>query len=169
MQSCSHGVFLVLAPLASLSLAGQEHGRTIPLADIESRGMSGASEGSVGIGWVRAVGKGYPAPSSKTSAGGTPLMASAPMSLARKPLLGSLPDIYCTGTSNRASKIAVEVLRRDGITRRFCSRPIRYECARFNFVDTSSRLHPPWKPSARLPARLLCFPHRPSDDCSMRT
>ncbi|WP_459569980.1 hypothetical protein, partial [Bradyrhizobium diazoefficiens] len=28
-----HGVLLVLAPLASLSLAGQEHGRTIPLAD----------------------------------------------------------------------------------------------------------------------------------------
>ena len=31
----SHGVLLVLAPLASLSLAGQEHGRTIPLTDIE--------------------------------------------------------------------------------------------------------------------------------------
>jgi hypothetical protein len=30
----SHGVLLVLAPLASLSLAGQQHGRTIPLADI---------------------------------------------------------------------------------------------------------------------------------------
>ena len=30
----SHGVLLVLAPLASLSLAGQEHGRTIPLADL---------------------------------------------------------------------------------------------------------------------------------------
>jgi hypothetical protein len=29
-----HGVLLVLAPLASLSLAGQEHGRTIPLADV---------------------------------------------------------------------------------------------------------------------------------------
>ena len=29
-----HGMLLVLAPLASLSLAGQEHGRTIPLADI---------------------------------------------------------------------------------------------------------------------------------------
>ena len=28
----SYGVLLVLAPLASLSLAGQEHGRTIPLA-----------------------------------------------------------------------------------------------------------------------------------------
>jgi len=27
-------VLLVLAPLASLSLAGQEHGRTIPLADL---------------------------------------------------------------------------------------------------------------------------------------
>ena len=27
----SHGMLLVLAPLASLSLAGQEHGRTIPL------------------------------------------------------------------------------------------------------------------------------------------
>ena len=34
-----HGVLLVLAPLASLSLAGQEHGRTIPLADIEQRLM----------------------------------------------------------------------------------------------------------------------------------
>ena len=31
----SHGVPLVLAPLASLSLAGQEHGRTIPLTDLE--------------------------------------------------------------------------------------------------------------------------------------
>ena len=30
-----HGVLLVLAPLASLSLAGQEHGRTIPLAETE--------------------------------------------------------------------------------------------------------------------------------------
>jgi hypothetical protein len=28
-------LLLVLAPLASLSLAGQEHGRTIPLADID--------------------------------------------------------------------------------------------------------------------------------------
>jgi hypothetical protein len=28
-----HDVLLVLAPLASLSLAGQEHGRTIPLSD----------------------------------------------------------------------------------------------------------------------------------------
>ncbi len=31
--SGGHGVLLVLAPLASLSLAGREHGRTIPLAD----------------------------------------------------------------------------------------------------------------------------------------
>src|SRR4051794_38754506 len=30
----SHGMLLVLAPLASLSLAEQEHGRTIPLAVI---------------------------------------------------------------------------------------------------------------------------------------
>src|SRR4051795_824525 len=30
----SHGVLLVLAPLASLSLAEQEHGRTIPLAAV---------------------------------------------------------------------------------------------------------------------------------------
>ena len=30
----SQGVLLVLAPLASLSLAGQEHGRTIPLGDM---------------------------------------------------------------------------------------------------------------------------------------
>ena len=29
----NHGVLLVLAPLAGLSLAGQEHGRTIPLPD----------------------------------------------------------------------------------------------------------------------------------------
>jgi hypothetical protein len=29
-----HGVLLVLAPLASLSLSGQEHGRTIPLTDL---------------------------------------------------------------------------------------------------------------------------------------
>jgi hypothetical protein len=33
----SHGVLLVLAPLASLSLAGQEHGRTIPLPDLDSQ------------------------------------------------------------------------------------------------------------------------------------
>ena len=36
----SHGVLLVLVPLASLSLAEQEHGRTIPLAvmsRVESR------------------------------------------------------------------------------------------------------------------------------------
>src|SRR3981189_3581736 len=31
----SHGVLLVLVPLTSLSLAGQEHGRTIPLADLQ--------------------------------------------------------------------------------------------------------------------------------------
>ena len=31
---CGHSVLLVWAPLTSLSLAGQEHGRTIPLADI---------------------------------------------------------------------------------------------------------------------------------------
>ncbi|WP_459592916.1 hypothetical protein, partial [Bradyrhizobium diazoefficiens] len=36
-----HGVLLVLAPLASLSLAGQEHGRTIPLADIADIGGCG--------------------------------------------------------------------------------------------------------------------------------
>jgi hypothetical protein len=30
----------VLAPLASLSLAGQEHGRTIPLSDIRHAGVS---------------------------------------------------------------------------------------------------------------------------------
>src|SRR5262249_30810588 len=29
-----HGVLLVWAPLASLSLVGQEHGRTIPLPDL---------------------------------------------------------------------------------------------------------------------------------------
>src|SRR5579859_7996391 len=32
---CRHSVLLVWAPLASLSLAGQEHGRTIPLTDVE--------------------------------------------------------------------------------------------------------------------------------------
>ncbi|TFV36125.1 hypothetical protein E4K65_45990 [Bradyrhizobium niftali] len=38
-----HGVLPVLAPLASLSLAGQEHGRTIPLADIaRSTGLRSA-------------------------------------------------------------------------------------------------------------------------------
>ena len=31
-----HGVLLVSAPLASLSLAGQEHGRTIPLVDVRN-------------------------------------------------------------------------------------------------------------------------------------
>ncbi|TFV35601.1 hypothetical protein E4K65_46590 [Bradyrhizobium niftali] len=36
-----HGVLPVLAPLASLSLAGQEHGRTIPLADITDIGGCG--------------------------------------------------------------------------------------------------------------------------------
>src|SRR5512132_2275615 len=30
-----HGVLLVLPPLASLSLAGREHGRTIPLPDVK--------------------------------------------------------------------------------------------------------------------------------------
>jgi hypothetical protein len=34
---CRHGVLLVLAPLASLSLAGQEHGRTIPLPDVSTK------------------------------------------------------------------------------------------------------------------------------------
>jgi hypothetical protein len=33
-----HGVLLVWAPLASLSLVGQEHGRTIPLADSDRLG-----------------------------------------------------------------------------------------------------------------------------------
>jgi hypothetical protein len=32
-------VLLGLAPLASLSLAGQEHGRTIPLSDIHPKAM----------------------------------------------------------------------------------------------------------------------------------
>jgi hypothetical protein len=36
----SHGVLLVLAPLASLSLAGQEHGRTIPLPDSRLLGFA---------------------------------------------------------------------------------------------------------------------------------
>jgi hypothetical protein len=34
VQCLGHGVLLVLAPLASLSLAGREHGRTIPLAEV---------------------------------------------------------------------------------------------------------------------------------------
>src|SRR5580692_2800392 len=35
LRCCSgHRVLLVWAPLASLSLAGQEHGRTIPLGDM---------------------------------------------------------------------------------------------------------------------------------------
>ena len=34
-RCCRHSVLLVWAPLASLSLAGQEHGRTIPLADMQ--------------------------------------------------------------------------------------------------------------------------------------
>src|SRR6516162_9003696 len=33
-ESLRHGVLLVWLPLASLSLAGKEHGRTIPLTDI---------------------------------------------------------------------------------------------------------------------------------------
>src|SRR5580704_2596749 len=37
---CSgHCVLLVWAPLASLSLAGQEHGRTIPLAELERHNL----------------------------------------------------------------------------------------------------------------------------------
>jgi hypothetical protein len=36
-----HGVLLVWAPLTSLSLVGQEHGRTIPLADIQIRRQQG--------------------------------------------------------------------------------------------------------------------------------
>jgi hypothetical protein len=37
---CGHCVLLVWAPLASLSLAGQEHGRTIPLADLPTVDLS---------------------------------------------------------------------------------------------------------------------------------
>jgi hypothetical protein len=33
VECLGHGVLLVFVPLASLSLAGREHGRTIPLAD----------------------------------------------------------------------------------------------------------------------------------------
>ena len=41
--SCrSHGVPLVWAPLASLSLAGQDHGRTIPLSDVNDQFRCGA-------------------------------------------------------------------------------------------------------------------------------
>jgi hypothetical protein len=40
-----HGVLLVLAPLARLSLAGQEHGRTIPLAVI---GLFSAQQRMIG-------------------------------------------------------------------------------------------------------------------------
>ena len=39
-----HCVLLVRAPLASLSLAGQEHGRTIPLADISSEHWSAGKQ-----------------------------------------------------------------------------------------------------------------------------
>src|SRR4051812_45492268 len=45
----SHGVLLVLAPLASLSLVGQEHGRTIPLADVKP-GRNPALQQSPAIG-----------------------------------------------------------------------------------------------------------------------
>src|ERR1700682_2644698 len=38
-----HGVLLVLAPLLSLSLVGQQHGRTIPLADIRRTKIVSAS------------------------------------------------------------------------------------------------------------------------------
>jgi hypothetical protein len=40
LQLLGHGVLLVLAPLTSLSLVGQEHGRTIPLADKASKFQS---------------------------------------------------------------------------------------------------------------------------------
>ena len=41
VQCLGHGVLLILAPLASLSLAGREHGRTIPLTDIrQSQNLS---------------------------------------------------------------------------------------------------------------------------------
>jgi hypothetical protein len=36
----SHGVLIILAALASLSLAGQEHGRTIPLPDSRLLGFA---------------------------------------------------------------------------------------------------------------------------------
>jgi hypothetical protein len=36
---CRHGVLLVWASPASLALARQEHGRTIPLADIRGAGF----------------------------------------------------------------------------------------------------------------------------------
>jgi hypothetical protein len=42
-------MLLVLAPLASLSLAGQEHGRTIPLADIDKVQEFCAKHGPVHI------------------------------------------------------------------------------------------------------------------------
>jgi len=38
------GVLLVLAPPGQLSLAGQEHGRTIPLAVVEEKSRSAADE-----------------------------------------------------------------------------------------------------------------------------
>src|SRR6516164_4103658 len=41
---CRHSVLLVWAPLASLSLAGQEHGRTIPLADIACKRRFASSQ-----------------------------------------------------------------------------------------------------------------------------
>jgi len=43
-----HGVLLVLAPLVSLSLARQEHGRTIPLADVQRpHGPAYAAQASI--------------------------------------------------------------------------------------------------------------------------
>jgi hypothetical protein len=38
---CRHGVLLVWAPLASLPLAGQQHGRTIPLTDVATKSGEG--------------------------------------------------------------------------------------------------------------------------------
>src|SRR5690349_8927234 len=40
---CRHSVLLVWTPLISLSLAGQEHGRTIPLTDICSNAGDGTA------------------------------------------------------------------------------------------------------------------------------
>jgi hypothetical protein len=51
-------MLLVLAPLLSLSLAGQEHGRTIPLPEDAAYPAVGFLDGTVGINHV--VPKGSP-------------------------------------------------------------------------------------------------------------
>ena len=73
---------------------------------------------SAEIGWVRAeaaTATHLPHPTKRAHV--TPLLRlGSPCRWRASRLLGSLPDIYCTGSSNRASKIAVsKFIRRDGI------------------------------------------------------